>query len=276
MGQWGRLDRLIDEPPLLPGAFCAAQPCTTLRVGGSELVLGQPSSTLLVYLLAVVGCAAGWRVLARAAGQRSRLWWGASLLLGGVGAFLAGTSYQAFGYEIKCAGREVCVWTSGWEVAYLVLAVASANAMLVAVAWARATGRRRTALFAVAALASAVHLLLTVVGVVVPVRFLVSFELLVLFAAPWVPACLLLLGWRWRRLREPLDGALVGAAALLLAVIAAYYAWLTLGFTERFWARGVWLPANDVLHAGMLVWVLYALRRVAPRLRDFGGQRAAG
>jgi hypothetical protein len=261
-------ETLTDQPPLTPAAFCAAQPCVPIRIGGAELVLGQPSSTLLVFLLAALGCAAGVRVLRRAGGERSRAWLGASLLLGGVGALLAGTSYQAFGWEIKCAGRETCAWTSGWEIAYLILSVASANAMLVAVAFARATGPWRKRLCAWAVLASGIHLLLTAVGSILPARFLISFELLLLFVAPLVPACLLLLGWRWRRLGDPLDAALVGAAGLLVAVVGAYYLHLSLGLTEALWARGVWLSANDVLHAGMIVWIVVLVRRVAPRLRD--------
>jgi hypothetical protein len=235
-------ESLTDQPPLTPADFCTLQPCVPVRIGGAEWVLAQPSSSLLVFLLAALGCAAGLRVLRRVGGERSRSWLAASLLLGGVGAFLAGTSYQAFGWEIKCAGREVCAWTSGWEIAYLVLAVASGNALLMAVALARATGPWRTALFAWAALASGVHLLLTAVGALVPVRFLISFELLVLFVAPLVPACLLLLGWRWRRLGDPLDAALAGSAALLAAVIGAYSLHLSLRFTEALWARGIWSP----------------------------------
>ena len=86
------------------------------------------------------------------------------MLLGGIGAAAAGTSFQAFGYEIKCAGREVCTWTSWWEVAFNVLTVGAANAMVVGFSHACATGRPRASLKACATGNLATYLVLTAVG----------------------------------------------------------------------------------------------------------------
>ena len=71
---------------------------------------------MLVFLLAGLWVASGVSFLRTRRGQRSRAWLGVALILGGVGAALAGVSYQAFSYELKCAGLELCRLTNGWEV----------------------------------------------------------------------------------------------------------------------------------------------------------------
>ena len=63
-------------------------------------------------------------------GQRSRAWLGVALLLGGIGAGLAGASYQAFSYPLKCAGWDFCRLTDGLEVGYSVSQAASVSAMV--------------------------------------------------------------------------------------------------------------------------------------------------
>ena len=108
------------------------------------------------------------------------MWWGIALILWGVGALLAGTSYEAFSYAIKCAGRPACVWTSWWEVLYLILSVASVDAMLLAEAYACTTGRWRRALTIYAVVNAAVYAIVVLIGALIPVKFLISFELLIL------------------------------------------------------------------------------------------------
>ena len=99
---------------------------------------------------------------------------------------LAGTSYEAFSYHIKCAGREACVWSSGWDALYLLLSVANLDAMLVAVAYSCTLGRGRRALWIYALANLTLYTVLLLIGVLVPLQFLVSFRLLVLFAVPTV------------------------------------------------------------------------------------------
>ncbi len=262
----GRLDAILVEPPLAPDQWCTTRPCTTL----AGVVLDQPFGTLLVFALAGLYVAVGWQLGRSADAQRSRLWWSRSLVLGGIAAALAGTSYQAFGYELKCAGRAACRWTDWFEVVYMVLQNVSVDCMVVAVAYSCSRGRGRQALLAYAGLNAAAHLVVTVLGILQSERFLLSFELLLLFSTPAFFVALAINGSRYLRLRQPLDGALLGGWAWLFATNALYYAYLLSGFTDQLWQGGAgwYFSENDVLHVGMIGYVWYLHRRIAPHIRD--------
>ena len=92
----------------------------------------SPAHPLLsIFLLSSI--ILGLRFIRNNNNQKSKTCWGISLMIGGLGALLAGTSYQAFGYELKCAGKEYCSWTNWWELWYEILTIASAGTLLVAV-----------------------------------------------------------------------------------------------------------------------------------------------
>jgi hypothetical protein len=263
-----RLDAIPYTPPQTAATWLTIQPYVALRIAGREVILVQPSTTFFVYLLGVVAIGAGLYFFRIRQGQKTRLWWGIALVLWGAGALLAGTSYEAFSYALKCAGRPACVWTSWWEVAYLILSVASVDAMLVAEAYACATGRLRRWLIIYAAANLAAYATIALIGALVPVKFLISFELLILFAAPTILLFFILNAWRYVKLRDRMDLALLGAWVWLLLTLAAYFGYLMLGLTQTLWARGVWFSENDVLHIGLIVWIIYLARVVAPRVVD--------
>jgi hypothetical protein len=50
--------------------------------------------------------------------------------------------------------------------------------------------------------------------------------------------------------------------------MAAYYLYLMLGITETLWQRGLWFSENDVLHIGLISWMLYIIRVVAKNSHD--------
>ena len=79
------------------------------------------------------------------------------MTLGGIAAISAGTSYQAFGFELKCTEREFCTWTSWWEIAYLALQIGSVNAMLAGVAYACTKGLLRRLLLTYALVNTAIY-----------------------------------------------------------------------------------------------------------------------
>ena len=263
-----RLDAIPAAPPQTAATWLTIQPHAAIKIGVQEIILVQPSTSFFVYLLGVLAIGAGLHFFRIQDGQRSRVWWGIALVLWGAGALLAGTSYEAFSYALKCAGRPACVWTSWWEVLYLILSVASVNAMLLAEAYACAVGKRRRALTIYAVANAAVYAAVVLTGALIPVKFLISFELLILFAAPTILMFFMLNGKRYARLRDDMDLALLGAWTWLALTLGAYFLYLMLGITQTLWATGFWFSENDVLHIGLIVWMIYLALVVAPRVRD--------
>ena len=260
------MNELLFEPPTTPEQWCEIQPC--FEIGG--VTFTQPLGSILVYLLALLWIAGGvyfWRIRE---GQRSREWMALALVLSGIGAGLAGTSYQFLGYELKCAGRDLCLWTNWLEVAYMMLQGASTSAMLIAIAYACTSGALRSCLVIYAIANSAVYLVLATYGALAGIRPLISFELLMVFAAPGLLFILVIAAVRWLRDQYSMDLALIGAGVWLIVTVAAYSAYLAAGLTASLWdhGNGFYLSENDVLHVGMILFITYLVAVVANRLRD--------
>ena len=262
------LSSIPSNPPQTPENWLKIQPSILARLGAVEFFLVQPSSTVFVYLLGILAVAAGVHILKIREGQRTRLWWGIALILWGFGALFAGTSYQAFSYEIKCRGREICSWTSGWEVLYLLFSVASVDAMMLAEAYIFAPGKWRKGLIGYALANIALYAVTLVAGVLSLNKFLISFELLLLVTAPSIVVLLALSIWRYAKFQDPMDLGLMITWIWLGLVIGAYFTALQLGITEAFWEQGFWFSENDVLHIGLISWMLYIAIRLAKRVHD--------
>lgn len=259
-----------DDPDLTPQNWCTKQPCWKIRTGSRELTISQPLSSFWVYFLGFFTVAVGFYFLLTQHGENSRLWWGVSLLLWGIGALLAGTSYQAFGYEIKCAGRKVCSWTSWWEVIYLIFQQLSINAMLVAVAYSCTTGILQKVLFGYAFVTSVIYFVLILLCGIIPIKSLITFEFMVWVSAPVCLFLCCLNGWRYYMFQEAVDLVLLGSWILLFVSMIAYWIYGRLGITKKLWARGgVWFSENDVLHVCLIAWIVYILLVVAARIEDY-------
>jgi hypothetical protein len=140
--------------------WCADRPCVEVW----STVLNEPLATVLV-LSAALWFGVGFYFLVTRRGQRSRSWLGIALVLGGLGAAQAGVSFQAFSYELKCAGREFCSFTNGFEVGYSLTQAWSVSAMLIAVTFACALGRGRRVVIVYAVLNAMVYCVVLFLGV---------------------------------------------------------------------------------------------------------------
>lgn len=252
-----RIDSIPYSPVITPERFCELQPCVEVSFGHAQFTLIQPTSTAIVYFLGLLWIAASAYFAKTRGAEKSRAWWSSALLLGGIAALSAGTSYQAFGYQIKCAGRDACVWTSWWEVIYQTLQVASMDAMLIAVAYSSASGKLRIWLVRYSVLNALTHVVITSIGVYLPSKFLISFELLVLFSVPNLALVFALCLSRYKKLKEKLDLTILCACGWLVFTTAAYFAYMTSGLTQKLWDRGIWFSDNDVLHILMIAWIIY-------------------
>jgi len=263
-----RLSLLPIIPKQTPQSWLNSQPFIGVKIGTTDFILVQPSSTVLVYLLGIITLGAGLYFLRIRGIHQSRQWWGIALLLWGAGALFAGTSYQAFSYEIKCAGQEFCSWTSWWEIAYLIFSVASVDAMMVAEAYSCCAGKWRRLLVSYAGVNIFLYVVAVFVGAFSLTRFLISFELLLIVAAPNVLIFFVLNGWRYFKFRARMDLALVITWIWLGITLGGYFLYLSLDITPELWERGVWFSENDVLHIGLIIWMVYIAVKVANRIED--------
>jgi len=266
--------RLADIPAPPPGNtpadYLAGRPYTEVSVGGAEFILTEPSSSVFILVLGLLTIGLGAHFLKTRTDQRSRLWWGLSFVAWGIGALLAGTSYQAFAYEIKSAGRAVSSWTSWWEIFYMLFTVASIGAMTMGVAHACANGRLRKALTVYAVVDVALYFAVCLTGAFLPDKFLVSFELMVLFTWPGYVAFFVINVRRYLKSRSALDRSLMVTWVALFIVMGGYYVYLLSGLGEALWAQGLWFNANDFLHVGLIGWMVYIRLKVSRELRDTG------
>lgn len=260
----GAFEGLFYDPPQTPDTWCQNQPC--IKIWG--IILCQPTSTLLVFFVAFFTIYVGIVFLRRNNNQLSRFWMGISLLLWGVGAGLAGTSYQAFGYEIKCAGRDFCVWTSWWEIVYMICTVVGAGTLLISIIYT-SKGRHQIDISKGIALAIGIcYTGIVIMGAIISNRFLLSFEFMLIFLLPLYSLILIILIQQYWNNRERRFLELLRSGLLLFIALGIYYVYSLLGFTTILWARGIWFSDNDVLHILMIVWVFYLNRVLGKSLKD--------
>lgn len=254
---YNQLDRILYFPAITPLEWCVSQPCVEFDFFSIELILVQPSSTFIVYFLGFLTIAFGAYLITIRKNQKFISWWGVALLLWGMGAIFAGTSYQAFSYEIKCAGRGFCIWTSLWEIFYLIFSVGSVNAMLIAQANLGERDRWYNYMNGYALANFMAYLIIVVIGSIIPVQFLISFELMILFLAPTILFLLIFNIRKYFRFKKRINRSLVIIWVSLILIIGLYFFYFLLDITNTLWEQGIWFSENDVLHIGLILWMIY-------------------
>lgn len=266
---WGRLFSIPhDDPMLTENTWQQVQPCKHYSLGSSRLLITQPSSSFWVYLLGVLTTFVGIAFIVTMADQTSRLLWGIGLVLWGIGALVAGTSYQAFGYQLKCQHRPIVAWTNWWEVVYLLMQQFSVNALLAAVAYSSLHGEMRQWAINAAVITSLVYLVIIAIGAFKPVKSLITFELMVHFCTPAILFMLGLSSWNYLQAANVLDATLITTWVGLIATMAAYHWYFRAGIGQKLWSKGRWFSENDVLHVLLILWIAYIALVLFPQISD--------
>jgi hypothetical protein len=79
---------------------------------------------------------------------------------------------------------------------------------------------------------------------------------------------LVLNGGRYAKHKKRMDLALLGTWAWLILTIGAYFLYYVSGLSQKLWAQGIWFTENDVLHIGLIIWMLYIVGLVSRHVED--------
>ena len=258
------LAALLYEPLLTPDAWRESH--AHLQIG--NLIISEPSSSLFIFLLAILYLCVAYLFFRRQDTQQSRLWWGIFMLLFGLGAILAGVSYQAFSFEIKCRGYDNCLWTSWWEIGYMICTVAGVGAAFIAVACSILSPKARYFWTAYALTSTFIYIGVVSFGTISANRFLISFEMMIIFVLAGFLAVAAHSLWQYRQNKNPLIKKILKVGILLISVIVIYFLGLISGYAELLWEKGIWFNANDLLHVLLFGWVLYSYKALHKTLMD--------
>jgi hypothetical protein len=247
---------LLLEPLITPTQFLLSKPFSEATIFGISFIVIVPSSTLFVFLLGFQTMFLGYTFLRNYKNEKN-LWWGITFLFWGLGALLAGTSYQGLGYELKCNVDDYCLFTSWFELAYLYFTAISIGSMAIAISKTLLPINKQKLLINYSYILTILYTIILVVGSVFSVRFLISYELFTIFFMPLFVVFFIISIFGYKENKDALNKTLIITWILFLFVNLSYYVYYFLGLTEFLYDNyNIWFSANDVLHIGLIGWML--------------------
>lgn len=182
------------------------------------------------------------------------LWLGINFILWGLGAFLAGLSYQVFGYYLKCVGNEYCTFTNWIELLYMTLTVLSINALLVAYSYLSNHKKIQNNLQNFALGSVVLYALFQGIGIVLSNQFMISYEGMLLFLSPNI---IIMMWINYQNLNKSLHKKIWIIWLLFLAVNIAYFVALFSNQGPFLYSNfNIWFNENDTLHVLLIIWML--------------------
>lgn len=258
------------NPLVTPSSFLLGMPSVNMSLFDTQFVLIQPSSTIFVYLLGLLMIGLGIFFVLTKGTHKSRFLFGIGLILWGLGAIFAGTSYQAFGYELKCLGMDYCLFTSKFEFVYLLLTAYSINFILTAVAYLEKDELSRNRLIQFAMYHSLAYTIFLFIGVIIPSRFMVSYEGFMMFVGGEFVLMFVVNLKNHLQQKDFLNRNFVIVWILFFLVNVFYFIYLFSGVSETLYeVNHIWFNANDVLHILLMGWALAIYFLVGKQLKDY-------
>jgi len=241
--------------------FCFLRQTPNLNI--LNLIIQQPSSTVIVFLLAFLTIYLGYKLLDKH--HSPSHWLGIGFIFWGLGALMAGISYQAFGYYLKCVGYDTCRFTDHFELIYMSLTVISLSAIMLAYASMVKNALYQKILTIFAFGSALLYALVQGLGMVLPIQFLISYEGLLVFLAPNLIIFMII---SYLKRKEVLHKRLFTLWLWFIGLNIAYFGALYANFTWPLYnSTGIWFNENDVLHVLLIIWMLAWLVWIKPVLK---------
>ncbi len=240
-------------PEITPSDYLDSVPYFSI----GNIIFIKPTSTFLVYLLGLVTILFGYK-LYKDKSVETKTWWGIALILWGIGTLLAGSSYQGFGYELKCTVDEYCLFTSWFELSYLYVTALSITVMAYAVSIKTLQVKERMLYSKITIIGFFIYSLVLLLGVLLGIRFLVTYEMFLVFFLPYFISFFVLNLKGYKKDKNDLDKGQVIIWLLMLLINILYFAYYYSGIAEVLYENNnIWFSANDVLHIGLIGWMYY-------------------
>jgi len=254
---FSNISGLYSLPLQTPKEFLSGMPYITFSAFGQALVLIQPSSTFFVYFLGVMMIILGSYFLKTKKDETSRFYLGVGFIVWGISAIAAGTSYQAFGYELKCRGREYCLFTSNWELVYMLLAAYSINLLMVALSYGTVKEKGRKLIIKFAVIDSITYSLYMLTGCMIPNRFIISYDGFIAFIGINFIIMFILNVQQYLKYKDTFNRNMIIIWIAFIFVNAGYFIYFYGGFAVPLYKNyGIWFNANDVLHVLLIAWAV--------------------
>ena len=256
-------------PQQSPEEFLNSVPYTVTQFAGKTLYITQPSSSVFVHLLGILMIAAGIYFVVKAQGQRSRLNLGTGFIFWGASAILAGLSYQTFTYHLKYAGREYGIFTSIFELEYLITTAFAISFIIAGMAYSFLTGKKRKKLLYFSVIFCAVYFVFLFLGTAIPVKLFVTYEFFVAFMAVIFIVAFIVCIKHYKTYKDKLSRDHIIIYISFLVVNAGYFIYLLSGAGEVLLNRyNIWFNANDVLHILLILWLAEYFFMLKDQLKD--------
>lgn len=257
----------------------------------AEWVLSQPTSSFFVMMVAVFclyyalvyyKC---WRIPHPVENAHtldfSRLFWSLGLACWGVGAFVAGLSYEALEWNLKCQfllnNNDFCVRYSWLEVLYVLFQVAACDFSLLASAFSsdELSIKSFWRIFWLGIFNYLIYSVVVASGALLGYPVLLSFELCVIFCGLsllvgvyvnlWLPLTADDLSMQWKRYGQLSDAnrMMLHSWAIMVLSGVVYGAYYSTQIEKYLWFNfGWWVTANDFLHIILTAWAISMGRQV--------------
>lgn len=244
---------ILADPMVTPCYYLSNIPY--LEIGNITII--TPSSTIIVYLLGIITLLFGIKLAFKEENETKKLW-GLTLILWGIGTLLAGTSYQGLGYELKCEDQVYCLFTSWFELSYLLVTAISITFMAYAVSIEALNETTRKLYLKVATIGLVLYSLSLLFGVIVEIKFLITYEYFLLFFLPYFISFFMMNLKGYKKSKNKLDRGLIIVWLSMLLINVIYFIYFFSGLPEYLYETyAFFFSANDILHLGLIGWMVY-------------------